>query len=261
MKKILILTILTLTIFYISTPVFAQEENIPTLPKSPRARLATPTPEDDRQDEIKKRVQNRLENIKEANKKRAFWGTISNISSTSLTINSLGTTRTIKLSDETKITLDKKDSEWTDLKVGFFVIVLGSVDSEDNMAAKLIMAYSKVPKPTPARTAIFGKITNISEDENLIDVLGFKKEGLTSKIKVNNSTIITKKIDGSIKKVKFADLAKGDIVVVIGTKPDDTILAKIVHVIPGKASPTPTKTPTTTPKISPKPTPKITPEE
>lgn len=225
-----------------------------------------PTPtSSDRLQEIKEKVEERIQEIKESVQKRAFWGTLKQITNSTLVLDTPLGERRVKTNDETKITLDKKSAKVTDLAIGNFLIVIGTKDKNETLTATKILAFSKPPKEAVKRQAIFGKVSDISAEEKIIVVTHIKKPGVTYQVKITNKTVITKKVEGKIKKVDFAAIAIGDRIVAVATKDANTFTAKIIHVIPGKAeglekqatiTPTSAKTsPTPTPKAKSSPTP------
>lgn len=258
MKKIIFILIL----LFIFSTTMAVAQTTPT-PK------ASPTPAEDRLQEIKERVEERLQEIREKGQKKAVWGTLKQISNSTLILDTSRGERRVKTTKETKVSLDKKEVKLTDLGIGNFIIALGSLDANDNFVAKQILAYTKPPKPATVRQAIYGKVTDISTEEKVLTITHPKKPNVVYEVKVTSSTVITKKVDGKIKKVNFEAIVIGDRIVCVAVKDKDssTFTAKIIHVIPGKAvglekiTPTPTTAGTT--KTSPTPTkkPTLTPAE
>lgn len=219
---------------------------------TPEGTTATPTSKDQ---EIKDRIQERIQEVRKA-KNTAFWGTLKEITNSTLILDTPRGERRVKTNGETTFVLGKKEIKITDLAIGNFIIAMGTLDQNGTLNAKRILALAKPPAPAKSRQAVYGKVTDISEDEKIL-VLTHPKKGTIFQVQVTNSTIITKKVDGKIKKVNFSDIEVGDRVVAVGSKEktDGTLTAKIIHVIPGKATgleketltPTPTKKPTPTP--------------
>ena len=211
-------------------------------------------------EKVKEIVREKIEEVK-MGQKRAFFGEISQISGSVITITNPRGERQIKVSEDTKIlSIGRKEIKLQDLEIGSFVIAMGYLGDNGILEARRIVVIEK-PKP-PAREVAFGKVTDISAEEKILTVKNEKK-GITYTVVVTEKTIITKKGETKIEKVNFSAIEKGDRVVAIGTPTENEtklITAKIIHVIPGKATgqevtPTPKASPTPTPKSTLTPTP------
>lgn len=260
MKKIILL----FSFCFLLLPAAAWAQT-PTPKASPTATITpSPTPTD-RLQEIKDRIEERIQEIREKGQKRAVWGILKQINNSTLVLESARGERMVKTTAETKVTLDKKDIKIADLGIGNFLIALGTMDQSDNFVAARILAYSKPPKLATKRQAIYGKVTDISSVEKVLTVTHPKKPSTVYEVKVNDKTIITKKVDDKIKKVNFEAITIGDriVAVAIQDKDSNSFTAKLIHVIPGKATGlekiTPTPTTAGTTKTSPTPTKKPTP--
>lgn len=255
MKKIFLL----LTFFFFAlTPLAAAAQTTP----SPHPSITTPA---ERLKEIRDRVEERIQEVKEKSKTRAFWGTLKEISNSTLVMDTLRGERRVKTTEETKITLDKKKAELADLEIGNFLIVVATLEQNDNLTAQRILAFSKTPKPVPTRQALFGKVSEIKVADKMLVITHLKK-GAIFEVRVTEKTIITKKVDEKIKKVNFKDIQVGDRIVAVASKEKEkgAFVAKLIHVIPGqsqnltpspaKVSPTPSPTPKPKPTSTPTPT-------
>lgn len=250
MKKIIIIT--TLLCCYISTLtiVFAQ--------------TPTNTPVPTTSQEIKDKVQERIDQIKEDAQKKAFWGTLKAINDTTLVLEGPRGEKRIKTDSTTKfVDSAKREVKFSDLEIGNFIIAMGFWKENGTLEGKRILVLAQAPKPTPLRIAFMGMVTDIVKDENILSVTQIKKDGLTYEVSVTSKTILTKKVDGSIKKVLFGAIATSDRLVVIGLKEkeNNAVTAKIIHVIPSSSSQTSTPsikltpTPSLKPTLTPTPTP------
>jgi hypothetical protein len=220
------------------------------------AQTPTDTPTPTASQEIKEKVQERIDQIKENAKKKAFWGTLKAINDTTLVLDSPKGEKRIK-TDDTTVFVDstKKTVKISDLEIGNFVIAMGFWTENGTLQGKRISVLKTAPKPAPARIAFMGKVTDIVSDENILSITQTKKDGLTYEVSVTSKTMLTKKVDASVKKILFGAIATDDRVVVIGLKEknNNAVTAKIIHVISSSKVPTPTK------NLSPTPTPKPTP--
>ncbi|MDP3955225.1 MAG: DUF5666 domain-containing protein [bacterium] len=257
MKKLFLIFTFYLLLFTLAPSVLAIS------PTPTPTTTTTPTEAADRVQQIKDRVAERIADIRDKSQIRAFWGTLKQINNSTLVLDTPRGEKRVKTDDNTKITLDKKSVGATDLAIGNFLIVIGTVDNTEMLNATKIMAFSKPPKVVPKRQVIHGKVTNITESNKTLTITNSKKPSLTYDVKVDNKTIITKFVDGKIQKVNFASIAAGDRIVAVAIKDTTTFTAKIIHVIPGKAvgQTDPEETITPTPKAKPKTSPTPTPVE
>lgn len=242
MKKIIIIT--TLLCCYISTLtiVFAQ--------------TPTNTPVPTTSQEIKDKVQERIDQIKEDAQKKAFWGTLKAINDTTLVLEGPRGEKRIKTDSTTKfVDSTKKEVKFSDLEIGNFIIAMGFWKENGTLEGKRIIVLKTSPKPAPVRIAFMGKVSEIVKDEKILSITQTKKDGITYEVSVTSKTVLTKKVDGNIKKVLFEAIAAGDQLVVIGLKEkeNNAVTAKIIHVIPSASSLTPTLSPK--PTLTPTPTP------
>lgn len=234
---------------------------------APVALAQSPTPEptagEEISQEIKEKVQERIEAITETKlRKAAYFGNISDLSGSVITVNTKKGEKTVKTDEETKfIGKSNQEIKLADLKIGNFVIAMGNLDPSGSFLGKRILVLAKQPEIAPARLAVHGKVVDISQEEKIISLKHLKQD-LAYEIEINDKTTITKKVGEKIAKVKFEDIEIGDRLVAIGTKEKEngTITASIVHVIPGiaqgleKVTPTPKPSPKPSPKLSPTPT-------
>jgi hypothetical protein len=224
------------------------------------AQTPTDTPTPTASQEIKEKVQERIDQIKENAQKKAFWGTLKAINDTTLVIEGPRGEKRIKTDDTTIfVNASKKTLKITDLEIGNFIIAMGFWTENGTLQGKRLSVLTTSPKPTPVRIAFMGKVTDIVGDQNILSITQTKKDGLTYEVSVTSKTMLTKNVNGSIKKVLFSAIATNDRVVVIGIKEKDNnaVTAKIIQVISSDSSskPTPTVnlTPTPTKKVTPTP--------
>ncbi|MGB9911034.1 MAG: DUF5666 domain-containing protein [Microgenomates group bacterium] len=201
---------------------------------------------------VKERVQERIQLIRKA---RGYQGEIVQINEELSTITlKIKNNRLleVKVTEETKIVgLKRENLKLTDLKVGNWIIAMGYLNEEGILEAKRIVVINKPKLHT--RTAVMGKITDLSTEEKLITLKTLAKNEVYL-VTVTDETKITKKITTRVQSINYSDLQIGDRIVVVGIPKENgekTITAKIIHVIPGKAiglekpssSPSPTPSP------------------
>lgn len=259
--------VLLLSSLLFIAPSYAQSPS-PSKTSPTPTRQITPQPTESVNDEIKERVRERIENIKQSAQKRAFWGTLKDRTNSVLVIDSVAGERRIKTDQQTVfVGTGKRELKISDLEIGNFIIALGYWQENGALNAKRIIVLTKPPKPAIQRNAVYGNVAQINEVKKTLVLNTIPKRNSVS-IQISSSTIITKKADGRIKKVVFGAIEVGDRLVVVGTQKEEggILTAKIIHVTPGLAgekeeiTPSPTKavkpTPTPkTPRLSPTPTP------
>lgn len=259
MRKITL--IITLLYCYLATLALTSAQT-PTVKSN-----LTPTPTSSvTQEDIKEKVQARIEEINDKAKKRAFWGTLKEINGTTLIISGPRGDKRIK-TDETTVFVDsaKKTIKISDLEIGNFLIAMGFWKENGTLEGKRIIVLKTAPKPAIKRNAISGKVNEIIKDEKILSLTTGKDNQNTLEVQFNSKTVITKKVDGKIKKVTFDAISVGDRIVIVATKVTEGngYTAKIAHIIPGLAlgqekslTPTPSTklTPIPTKKLSPTPT-------
>lgn len=221
-KKILVLTFAFLIL---AAPVIAQ----------------TPTPEEEatppgRVQEIREQAKEKVMALRATAKKRAYWGNLTEVSNSTLILENPRGERRVKTDEDAKFFLGKAEIAFEDLEIDNFIIAMGYVDENGTLQAKRIISLKKPPKPAVKRHAVYGKVSDISGDEKIL-ALTHPKKDITYEVQVTGSTRITKRVEGKMKKVNFSAIEIGDRVVAIGTKEkeSETIIARILHVIPGKA--------------------------
>lgn len=267
MKKMIFFWLLASGYWLVATSTLAAS---PTPRPSPDSSV-TPT------ETIDKKVDEKIKEIREAVKekvrekvqevklglKKAYVGEITEINDSTLTLSTPTSTKQVKVAEEAVIVgKGGKKIAFSDIKVGDFCIAIGYVGENNVLDGRRIVIITK-PKPLKREVA-FGVVTDTSEEEKVLTVRNEKKNVVYT-IEVTDKTIITKKVDDSVKKVKFADVVKGDRLVAVGIPSENEekfITAKIIHVIPGKAESETTPSPTPKPtKAKTTPTPSLTPEE
>ena len=206
--------------------------------------------------EIRKQAQEKILSLKEASNRRAFWGDLKEINNSTLLLENPKGERRIKTDEGTEFFSGKTKIKSTDLEIGNFIIALGYLDENSTLLAKRIISVKTAPKPATRRFVAYGIVSDVSEDEEILAVNHNKKD-VTYEVAVDDKTVITKKVAGKIKKIAFVDIKTGDRLVAIGTKKsgEETITAKLIHIIPSQDKETQEPTPTSTQGAENTPTP------
>jgi len=224
------------------TPVLAVTSTPPLTPTS------TPA------ENIKQKVQERINNLATESQQKAFWGTLKNITNATLILDSTDGEKRIKTDSSTAfLTTNKKAVKINDLEIGNYLIALGLWQENGNLDGKRIIVLATAPKPSLTRNALSGPITKIEKGTKIVTITK-PNPNLAIKIQVGTSTIITQMVNGKITPITFDKIGVNDWVTAIGIqKTDNGILtATRIHIIPGLSNSTPT--PTKSPKATPTPT-------
>ncbi len=217
----------------------------------PKAFAQTPTPADDEiSPEIKEKVQERIEAIQESgSRKAAYFGTIADVSNSTLTIESEKGERKIKTDEETDLIGEKGQAiKLEDLEIDDFIIALGYLETDGLLLGKRISVLAEEPEPAETREAVYGEVADISGEEEVISLSSLKDE-VTYEIDVTSKTTIEKKVDDKTEEIDFDEIEIGDRLAAVGIKKNDngTITASVIYLIPAGAetaeeelTPTPT---------------------
>lgn len=223
-------------------------------------------------DNLREKVEEKL--IQLSRKPRSLVGKITEITNSVLILDTKAGIKQVKITDETVIVEAGKEArktiKATDLEVGNFVVAMGYFDTKDSLTAKRILTMADTP--LRAKRPVYGLVESI-KDGTLV-VKHPKKDGSTGSsalsslskdppqgdtwtVKTSSKTRVTAKVDGKMEKVDVAAVEAGDRIIAIGEpvkNAANTITAKLIHIIPGKAKGL-LKTAKPTPKVSPSPSP------
>lgn len=205
-------------------------------------------------DALRERVEKRLSELQ--NKPHAFAGKITDIQNTSLLLETKAGTRQVKFSEKTAIVETKKGTKKTlqvkDLIIGNFIVAIGYLDTKDVLDARRILVVDNLPIAT--RRAVYGIVQSIEKSAIMIK---HPKKDETWTIQTNDKTRVTEKLDTKVEKVMVKDIEVGDRIAAVGEPAKgetNTITARLIHVIPGKATGL-LKSPKASPSPRPSPTP------
>lgn len=205
------------------------------------AQTPTPTPGEEEEEEIspeiKEKVQERIEAIQESGlRKAAYFGTITDVSNSTLTIDSVKGERKIQTDEETDFIGEKGVAiELEDLEIDDFVIALGYLETDGLLQGKRISVLSEEPEPAEPREAVYGKVADISSEEEVISLSSLKEE-ITYEIDVTSKTTIEKKVDEKTEEIDFDEIEIGDRLAAVGTMENEngTITASVIYLIPSQ---------------------------
>ena len=186
------------------------------------------------EEQVKEKIQERLEQGVKANKTYAYSGLIKEVKDAALKIETSFGSKEVKVASQAailKVSPDKAKSEvkLEDLEVDDFVIAIGPMDSNQVITGKRLIITDTAPA-SQKRKLLFGKVTEI--DGQKITFKNSQQQSIT----VDSKTKL--KING-LEKPVVEDIQIGDLIRVIVTldKSDKIDKIKVVMVIPGEASP------------------------
>lgn len=236
MKKILILTIFLLTLFlFLVTVVSAQD-----------ATVSSGT--------IREKVQEKVTQV--LNSPKAYIGTVTDISATTLQIRKFSITegarngeiQQIATSSETSVVSVGKTSKtlkFSDIAIGDFIVAMGYKNGNNVLEARRILVTEAVKAST--RSAILAKVSKVMK--TTLEVTTAKNEVFT--IEQEDEISLISQTDGKQTKIKFTNIEIGDSVMAIGYLNNKVFSARKIVVI---NSVTASPSPTASPKASPSPT-------
>lgn len=187
-------------------------------------------------DKVREKVQEKIQEIRERGIRRGYVGQIEAIANLQITLSTRRGERKVSIDEDTKIIGQGRQTlEIEDLQVGDVIIAMGYVNSEGEMIAKRIVVIPKPPKPPLPRRAVFGRVTEIDQSSLILTLIHPRKDPSTLRVEVTSKTRITKKLEGKIQKVDFANIAPDDRLVAVGTwdEENEILTAKLLHIIPG----------------------------
>lgn len=244
------------SILYTNNQVSAQSPSPSPAPSASPVASTEPTV----RETLRERVEEKLTTL--VNRPRSLLGKITDIQDSSLLIETKNGIKQLKLNQEINIIDNREDKKKTleikNLQIGDSIAALGFTDTKDILDTRRILVVSET---TIIKRAVYGIVQEKSAGKLTIK---HPKKDETWTIKTDGKTKFSAKLDGKIGKVKFDDIEVGDRIISIGipTKESNTLLTKLIHVIPGKAkgllaspSPKPSSSPTPSPSPRPAPTP------
>ncbi|MBI3443238.1 hypothetical protein HY008_01060 [Candidatus Woesebacteria bacterium] len=187
---------------------------------------------------------------------RAFLGSVTDISTSTIQIKSLGGEIKQVSFDKETTTFVKVDSKAPkevkskDLAIGDFIIAMGFRNGNSVLEARRILITE--PFKFSERIAVFGKI--IGTSKNSIATTEWS-------IEPQKALAVTEVKDGKAKTIRFTDIKEEDIIVAVGIPEGKILKSRRIHVLSTEPTPTPTSkvTSSPTPKSSPTTKPTVTP--
>ena len=230
-SKISLLTLLVLSMFYVLCSMFLS--GVKAVSPTPATSSAGKNQKvEDIRQAIEKEVRDKLDQAQKG-QKLAFVGTVSEINGLNLTLQTNDGDQKLNIAtDAALIGKGGKKITMKDLKTNLFTIAMGFMEENDVLGVRRLVVSEK-PK-TVSKEIAFGKVTDISKEENVITVKNEKKNIIYT-VEITDKTIITKKVDGKIQKVKLEVIETGDYLITIGAPTENEhklVTAKIIYIIP-----------------------------
>lgn len=162
-------------------------------------------------DSLKEKAKEELNKIKEKIEKKAYVGTIEEVTDLTLTLKNFRGKQRVQLSENTEIIgANKKEIKVTDLAVDDKVIAMGTVSDNEVLEASRVVVVP-LPKVAPAKKIVlFGSITQINSQASTIAINASGQEKLLKVTAETNLTSLPKSTS-----IKLKDLTTGQKVIVI----------------------------------------------
>lgn len=202
LQKNNLLTILLISLFFISTPfVYAQEAT----------QSATTT------QEIKQSIQNRIQQVlgRDSNNEqdipKGLIGTIESVTSQSISIDTENGNQFVSLTDESVIVDEEGTSlEVEELEIGNPALVIGVMSSNDMFEAIEIVSLEEEPTPADKKT-ILTSLDSINRSSRVLTVID--QTGTEIELRVNTNSSLFQNF--SSQEITLSDLEVDDRVIII----------------------------------------------
>lgn len=190
--------------------------------------LSTPTPATNEADSVREKVQ---EKVTEAlNKPRAYLGTITDISETTIQLKSAeGEILQVATEEGTvyvKTDPSAKTVSFKDLAIGDFIVAMGFRNGNSVLNAKRILITPALAQVK--RQALLGKIVKTSTKDFVLRQSANNQE---TTILPDKTTLYFARSQDKIVKSKFADLKEGAEIVVFGTSSEKGFVPRSVFIV------------------------------
>lgn len=201
---------------------------------SPSASLTPTTAEEEKVQEIRQAIKDKLTEIKDKIEKKAYVGTILEITDSTLSLTSFRGKQRVRLNEETTIIGgNKKEVTIRDLAVEDKVIAMGEVDTNETLEAKRVVVVPKPSTPPAKKLIFYGTLAEINSKTSIITLTNIKNLNQTLAITVDKNTKFINPKDAKVD-IKLKDLATNQKLVVIYPEPAQgkTAVAKTIFILP-----------------------------
>lgn len=239
LKNLLLFLLISLIIYCLLPSLSLAVSPAPSPSATPPASLSPTTIEDEKVKELRDSltatgIQEKLNQIKDKIEKRAYVGTILEITDSTLTLSSFRGKQRVRLTAETTIVgASKKEITTKDLAVEDKIIAMGEVDTNGTLEAKRIVVVA-IPKTIPPkRLVFFGTVTGIDSKASTIILTAIKNLDQTLVLKIDKDTDLADPKDVKVT-IKLKDLKENQKVLAIYPEPAEgkPAIAKIIFILP-----------------------------
>ncbi len=193
--------------------------------------------------------------------KRAWVGTLEDISGNTLSVKTRGGSKQIEATSSSKILDDKRQSlKLTNLEIGSHVIAMGYLNNQGVLDTRRLVVSPEPPK-NPVQIYLL-KISSIKN--STITATDISDSNQTWQISLSKKTVTTTASAGNLTEIVLTDFQENDRIIVVGKidpKTPSVIDAARVHLLENRAiisqpeTATGSATTSPTPRPSPKPSP------
>lgn len=165
-----------------------------------------------------------------SNQPKSFFGSITQINDSSITINFNNQNQILKLSDQTTFINSKRQkSKVTDFKVGETILSMGYLNSDKSLDCRRIVA-TETKSIENNNQIITGQIVDVSQSQDFVFAFTpFQNKDIQYQIKIDSKTEIN---DTNQKKIKSSDtIVKGKKLIIVmhpDTENSQTFYAKSI---------------------------------
>ena len=136
--------------------------------------------------------------------------------------------------------LKREKLSFEDLETGQRLIAMGYLQPDNALEAKRIVFLPEKEEKRIIRTT-FGTIIDKSKEEEILVITPHQNQNQEYEVVLNKKTLLRRRVNGKIKKVKYENLQTGQkvIVVIAPTKSNSsTYNAKLILILSPSPSPT-----------------------
>ncbi len=196
---------------------------------------------------LKEEVENLVRSSKEASsaselkEKRAFCGRMEtrDDEKRALIIDTNKGKKTVLYGEETVfVGLEQERIEASEVAEGNFIVAMGEYLPQRPTELVAERVVIQEPPSLSSRRSVWGKVTDISQEEKVFSLLPAEDEASVIEVPVSTQTIFKKKEEGKIRKVSFDDLDKDDRLVVVGQQAEGKpqLEALLVYILTSSSS-------------------------
>jgi len=177
-----------------STPIASPSATL-TPSSTPSAQITTSPAEEEKVQEIRQAIQEKLTQIKEKIEKRAFVGNITEITDLNIILSNFRGKRRIRLNESTQVILaNKKEGSAKDLAIDDKIIALGDLDTTETLEAKRIIVVPPPKTPPVKRLVFLGIISETNNKNSTLTITSSQNANQKITIKVSSETSLSNPI-------------------------------------------------------------------